>query len=173
MRLSPHFHLSEFTYSKRALQLGIDNTKPTRLQIECMRELCVNTLEPLRALLRLHFHPKAVIVLTSGYRCPALNKAVGGVVSSGHPKGQAADIHIEDGQGNTIMTAQQLFDFIVASGIEFDQCILEFDEWVHLSYRRLGRMQKLYAWHDRYGDVRYTTKRPYAFAVQQLPAPIT
>lgn len=171
--LSPHFTLSEFLKSKTAAALKIDNSRPTWLQIECMEKLCANVLEPLRALLRLKFHPNAVVVITSGYRCPALNLKVGGAVSGGHPKGQAADIHIEDGEGNEIMTAQQLFEFILTSGLPFDQAIQEYGEWVHVSHRRLNRRQSMYAWHDAKGRVRYTTRQPSVFAVQRMPAPLT
>ena len=173
MKLSPNFTINEFTRSKKADLLKIDNTKPTPLQIAAMKRLCLFLLEPLRAQLREKIHPKAVIVVTSGYRCPALNKEVGGTVTSGHPKGEAADIHVEDGSGNRIMTTKQLFDFILQSGLEYDQAISEFDNWVHISHRRMNRMQSLYAWHDSKKKVRYTTKPPYAFAVLKMDTPLT
>jgi uncharacterized protein YcbK (DUF882 family) len=77
--------------------------------------------------------------VNSGYRCPALNKAVGGVDTSQHVKGQAADIHAQG------MQARELFNKIISMEIAFDQLIL-YPTFVHVSYNSEGnRNQVLYA----------------------------
>jgi len=119
--LTPHFTLEEMTASPTARANGIDNT-PTAKQIEALTLLCIKTLEPLRVAIG------KPIRVNSGYRCRALNKRVGGARTSQHQKGEAADIEVKG------MTAQQLFDFILKSGICFDQVIQEFDSWVHISF---------------------------------------
>ena len=89
--LSQHFRLSEFTRSATASARGIDNTlnqsnaEHSRI-INNLRALCENVLEPLRR----HFN--VPIRINSGYRSPALNKAVGGAKRSYHLQGRAADI---------------------------------------------------------------------------------
>ena len=85
MQLSQHFHLSEFTRSATATKLGIDNT-PSAEAIDHLRALCREVLEPLRQ----HFN--VPIRINSGYRSPALNRAVGGAKRSYHLQGRAADI---------------------------------------------------------------------------------
>ena len=85
MKLSEHFDLSEFTRSATADRLHIDNSIPEEL-IPNLKNLCEQVLEPLRQ------HFGTPVVISSGYRCPELNKAVGGVPNSQHLKGEAADI---------------------------------------------------------------------------------
>lgn len=85
MQLSPHFTLQELTRSATAERLGIPNAFTADV-VDNLQRLCTEVLEPLRAHLG---HP---IHINSGYRCPALNKAVGGVQNSFHMKGRAADI---------------------------------------------------------------------------------
>ena len=74
LRLSDHFKLREFTLSGAAIRYNLDNT-PTTVEVERLRALCVNVLEPLR-------HRFGVIRITSGYRSERVNKIVGGAVSS-------------------------------------------------------------------------------------------
>ena len=133
MKLSPHFTLAELTASQSASRLKIDNT-PDDTIIANLTGLCVHILEPLRA----HFGKP--VVVSSGYRCPKLNKAVGGASSSQHVLGQAADI-----------TVPGIADYAVAAWLAkntpIDQVILEFppDGWVHVSYGPRNRRQKLTA----------------------------
>ena len=83
--LTPHFRLSEFSRSATVDSLGIDNSVPKEL-IPSLKNLCEHVLEPLRE------HFGIPVVISSGYRCPALNRTVGGVSNSQHLKGEAADI---------------------------------------------------------------------------------
>lgn len=124
--LSPHFILFEFTRSGAAVDNNIDNTNPSEAEVEAMKALCDNILEPLRR----RFGP---IVISSGYRCRRLNNVVGGVPSSQHLKGEAADIVIGDKD-----RAQRMFDFIKRK-LDFDQLIMEpigaeTPRWIHVSY---------------------------------------
>lgn len=173
-RLSPNFLLSEFLKSRIATAYGIDNYHPTQNQISAMRNLCKNVLEPIRAAVRQKINPKAVVVLTSGWRCPELNlhPEVKGTKTSQHPKGQAGDIHVEDGQGKRIMTAQELFDFILIEGIVFDQMIQEYDQWVHISWRLGGsesqRRQTLYIYINQKGQKVTSARSPKAGAAMPL-----
>ena len=89
--LSPHFELREFTESATARKHGIVN-EPTDEAVENLRALCVHTLEPLREALGLP------IVITSGYRCRALNeRIVHHAVKSQHMNGEAADFYVAQG----------------------------------------------------------------------------
>lgn len=129
--LTPHFTLEEMTASATAKANGIDNT-PSAKQVEALRLLCINTLEPLRVLI------DKPIRISSGYRCRALNKRVGGARTSQHQKGEAADIQVRD------MDTQTLFDFIIKSGVPFDQVIQEFDSWVHISFSATQQRKQAY-----------------------------
>jgi uncharacterized protein YcbK (DUF882 family) len=136
MKLSKHFSLEEFEYSETAIRNNIKN-KASEFVINNLKELCKNTLEPLRSKLD---NP---IKILSGYRCRQLNKAVGGVNNSQHLFGCAADITVEN------MTHPELFNFI-KKYFKFDQLILEhvkennpFSGWVHVSYCNSNRNQCL------------------------------
>ena len=124
MNLSPHFTLDELTESATALRLGIDNT-PLPWEIEALTRLCEQILEPLRE----HFGKP--VAVTSGYRSPRVNGAVGSKPSSQHCKGEAADIKIH-GVPNL-----EIAEWIKAN-TEFDQCILEYPPggWVHVSHKK-------------------------------------
>lgn len=85
MNLTEHFTLEEMTRSATASRLHIDN-KPNETIIEHLHYLCSKVLEPARR------EACTPFLITSGYRCPALNKAVGGKNNSYHLQGFAADI---------------------------------------------------------------------------------
>ena len=86
---SDFFTLEEFTRSSTAKRLKIDNT-PNDEVIRNIQYGVLMVLDPLRRIIQ------APIIITSGYRCPTLNKAVGGVAKSWHTKGNAADLRIKD-----------------------------------------------------------------------------
>src|ERR1700676_5245324 len=100
MQLSTNFTLEEMLASQTAVRDGIDNT-PTEEVISRLKDLCDNVLQPLRNLL------KQPLIISSGYRSPTLNKAVGGVPNSEHQLGQAADITVPG------MTNKGLAGFII------------------------------------------------------------
>lgn len=128
MNLSPHFTLEEMVATQHR---GIDNT-PTP---EVVRRL-MHTAQGLEAVrVRLGGCP---IIVTSGYRCPALNAAVRGQAKSQHLTGQAADF-IAPRFGSPMQVALALRD----SGVEYDQLIIEFGRWVHISFADRGRHQAL------------------------------
>ena len=124
IQLTDHFSLEEMTNSETAQRLGISNT-PTEQNIECLRNLCINVLEPLRAYMKRPLH------VNSGYRCPDLNKAVGGVLTSQHQEGKAADI-----AANNLKDGRKMLEYVAAE-LVFDQCFVEtngIDFWLHVSY---------------------------------------
>ena len=146
MKLSDNFTLAEMIRSQTARRLDIDNT-PNEQQIEFMRELCMNVLQPIRD----EFGP---VRITSGLRVPELNRAIGGSSSSQHCalNGSAADIDFGDGN-------KPVFDWIV-NNIIFDQLIWEFGDesnpdWIHVSYhygKNRGQILKAY---KRNGKTKY------------------
>lgn len=129
MNLSEHFTLSEFTRSSTATARGIDNT-PSEAVITNLRTLCREVLEPLRR------HLDQPVIISSGYRCPSLNKVVGGVRNSQHMKGEAADLRIP-----SLSEGREWMEWII-DNLAFDQCIMEHRKnkdnttthWIHISY---------------------------------------
>lgn len=136
MKLSKHFNLDEFVKSATAIRLGIDNT-PDEKSLENIQLLVSNILEPLRV------HYGRPIIITSGYRCPKLNKAVGGAASSQHATGQAVDIRsVSDSREDN----KELFDMIREMNLPFDQLIDEFGyDWIHVSFGPRNRREVLRA----------------------------
>lgn len=120
MKLSEHFELAEFLVSETAARRGIAN-EPTPEVIENLRRLCQLVLQPLRIKLA------RPVVITSGYRSPALNRAVGGSPASHHMQGRAADIIVPGMTPLTVcQTAQQM-------KLPCVQIIHEFGRWAHLA----------------------------------------
>ena len=124
-----YFSIKEMTKSNTATAEGIDNT-PDQTITNNLIKLIEAVLDPLR-----EWYGKPIIV-NSGYRCEALNKAIGGAKSSQHMLGEAADITVGSKEEN-----EKLFNYI-KDNLEFDQLINESDfSWVHVSYRE-GRLRK-------------------------------
>ena len=126
MKLSKNFSLAEFSRSGAARKLGISNVIPPKY-VPNIKTLVEQVLQPAREVLGLP------IMVTSGYRCPALNKAVKGAATSQHLLGEAADLVPSDGTPQTLI---RLF-VILMDGV-FDQLILERSGkkmWIHVSYR--------------------------------------
>lgn len=116
-----YFTLDEFIISETAQRLGIPNI-PTEEVVANIYTLSRQILDLLREKL------KKPIIITSGYRCKELNEKVGGSSTSQHRDGKAADIKVKG------MTAADLFNYISNSKLPYDQLILEYDSWVHISY---------------------------------------
>lgn len=120
-RLTPHFTLEEFTFSQTATRKGIDNTPHEGI----LDNLCIlaNGMEDVRNLLNAPIH------VSSGYRCPELNDLLGSKRTSQHIKGLACDF-----TSNAYGSPQIIFADIISSDIPYDQCLLEFDRWIHISF---------------------------------------
>ena len=137
MRLSDHFTLEEMTRSQTAVRKGIDN-QPGPVEIENLRHLCVEILEPVRAHFRVPFSP------SSGYRCLELNRAIRSRDTSQHISGEAVDFELP-GVANSELAHW------IAENLDYDQLILEFfrpgvpsSGWVHCSLvRGTNRMMTL------------------------------
>lgn len=122
-----YFSFNEFERSDTAYKHGIDNTIPDAAK-KNVAALVDNVLDPLRAA-----WGKAITV-TSGYRCPALNKAVGGAATSQHQKGMAADVTVGGREENAKL-------FYLAQKLKLPYCQLIWEKgdktgpaWVHISY---------------------------------------
>ena len=127
-----YFTFDELSRSDTATRLNIDNT-PSPAARSNLAALTDNILDPLREAWG------KPITVNSGYRCPALNKAVGGSATSQHMSGQAADITT----GNKVDNAR-LFQLVQDLGLPFDQLIDEQGfAWVHVSYSPRHRRQIL------------------------------
>lgn len=125
MQLSPNFSLSELTASQSAARRGLDNT-PSQQVLDNLLFLTKN-LEDVRSLLG------TAILISSGYRSPALNKLIGGSKTSQHAVGLAADF-----TSPRFGTPAEIVKAIKASNINFCQLILEYDSWVHISFSRIN-----------------------------------
>lgn len=125
--LSRNFTLEELTFSQTAARLGLANV-PNATQIAALASLCANVLQPLRDALN------APVVVSSGFRCPALNRAVAGAPDSQHLDGKAADITCP------AMSTDALFKRVLDLKLPFDQLIYEGGKecvWVHVSFDSL------------------------------------
>lgn len=130
--MGKYFTISELCNSSIAKSKGISNI-PTETIETNLNALIDNILDPLR---EAYGKP---ITTNSGYRCPKLNKLVGGVSNSQHQTGHAADISVGNKEGN-----KQLFDLILTLKLPFDQLINESNyQWVHVSYSDRNRRQTL------------------------------
>ena len=146
MRLSRNFMLREFVNSTTAARKGISN-KPTEVHLANLSFLINNVIQPLRDKI-------GPIRVTSGYRSPALNRAIGGSSRSQHSKGMAADIQfVRDNE----MDNKVIFDTILEMKLDFDQMINEFDyKWIHISYnKKKNRKQVLEAYKDSNNKTKY------------------
>lgn len=148
IQLTKHFRLSEFTRSETAEKYSIDNSldpnNPLHAEIIAnLKNLCEQVLEPLRD------HFGVPIIISSGYRCPALNShpEVRGASTSQHMLGQAADIYIPkynfvDSQGKSHSNLEILTKWMhwLIDNTDFDHCIKETANrrtyWIHISCLR-------------------------------------
>ena len=127
MKKYKYFELSEFIKSDTAKKKNIDNT-PTFEIVEHLEELVEKVLEPLRAAYGMP------IKISSGYRCPALNKAVQGAATSVHMIGYAADCQVG---GSFNKFRDFTVEWFRKTGTKFDQLLLESNtktgaKWLHI-----------------------------------------
>ena len=132
-----YFELSEFIRSDVAKKKGIDNS-PTFEVVAHLEELVEKVLDPLRAAYGMP------IKISSGYRCPALNKAVGGSPTSMHMKGYAADCQVG---GSFNKFRDFTVEWLKKTGTRYDQLLLESNKktgakWIHVSlYNNSGQQR--------------------------------
>ncbi len=146
MKLSKNFSRAEIEHSNTAKRLGISN-EMSKKHLENMQRLIDNLIQPLRDAI-------GPIRISSGYRSPSLNRAIGGSIRSQHSKAEALDLQFwEKGKMNN----KVIYDWILESGLEFDQMINEFDfSWIHISLKKnSNRKQVLEAYKDGEGDTAY------------------
>jgi len=136
-QLSEHFTLDEMLRSDTATEKGItEQYTPPQDVINNLSYLCLQVLEPLRIKISAALGTDTPIIITSGYRCPRLNQAIGGANNSQHELGQAADTHVNG------MSIEQWYQFIKGSGVNYDQLIQEFGKWAHVSCKPNGAPRK-------------------------------
>ena len=123
-RISKHFKFSEFTKSDTADRYHINNAITDWDVRDNIVALVENVLEPLREAWG------GPLFINSGYRCKELNEKVGGVETSQHRKGQAADVGVTD--------PYALAKLVQKMGLVYDQMGL-YASFVHLSYRADGK----------------------------------
>jgi len=138
MRLTQNFSLEQLIHSETAQREHIDNTPGTDL-VDNLRRLAEG-LEQVRALTGFPLE------ISSGYRCPALNRRLGGAKTSQHTLGLAADFTCDE-FGPPVDIIKAIRD----SDIEFDQCILEYAKWVHISFSKAPRRKVLTIYDSRQG----------------------
>ncbi|NWF90207.1 MAG: peptidase M15A [Ignavibacteriaceae bacterium] len=141
LRLSANFYLNEFTVSQIAVRHGYRN-EPNEKQIENMRLLCVNVLQPLREIINVP------IFINSGFRCFDVNVAVGGRFNSQHLEGKAADFVVHS------INLIDVFN-IVLQRYSFDQLIYEFGKWIHVSWNGKSNRKDMMISKKVYGKTVY------------------
>lgn len=131
--ISKNFSYREFEESKTAEDLGICNVITDFSVRDSIKALVLNVLQPLRDAW------EKPLNISSGYRCTELNKAVGGVATSQHVKGEAADVLCDD--------PKELAQLAKDLNLPYDQMIL-YPNFVHFSHKLSGQQRKrvLYNW---------------------------
>ena len=131
--ISKNFSYKEFEESETAVRKGIANVINTTEIRDSVKALVLNVLQPLRDAWGKPLH------INNGYRCPALNEAVGGVPTSAHLSGQAADVACDN--------PYELASLAKELNLPYDQMIL-YPTFVHFSHKLNGKQRKkiLYNW---------------------------
>lgn len=127
---SPHFTQAEMRASQTAARRGIPNIPPPDAE-ENLGRLCQDILEPIRARF-------GAIRISSGYRCPEVNEAVGGTKDSAHMDGRAGDLHPLD----PAIALYEVVEYLLGSKLAFDQALLEFGAWVHVGIAKRGHIPR-------------------------------
>ncbi len=127
-KITKNFSMREVLYSNTAIRLGIDNKFENDMQDLNAKELIHWVLQPLRDYLN------TPISINSFFRCKALNKAVGGVSTSQHTEGKAADFKCKD--------LDKAYKYI-KDNLEFDQ-LIKYNTFIHVSFN--GKNNRKQAW---------------------------
>lgn len=129
MKISPHFELSELTRSQTAARWGIDNTPNETVMANLIKTAAF--MEEVRRICA------APIMISSGYRCPELNRKIGGSMNSQHLTGQAVDFTAKG------LTLDEIMQRIMESSLDYDQLIAEYQSWIHISWSDKPRRETL------------------------------
>lgn len=121
-----NFTRDELLYSETAEKLDVENVVECRTH-ELNLLTLAHWLQRLRDKLGEEFEREVTIIVSSGYRCPKLNREVGGVDDSYHLLGLAADIKASG------LTARELAQFIKRHFVDFEEVIDEYGRWVHVA----------------------------------------
>lgn len=127
-KLSENFTYEELTRSDTAVRLGVDNT-PNEDEIQNLRRLAALLQEVKKAV------GGKPVMINSAFRSKAVNDAVGSKDSSQHRLGCAADLRVPG------MRPREVVQACIAAKVPFDQIILEFDSWTHISVPNTPEMQ--------------------------------
>lgn len=123
--VSPNFTFAELTTTQHREFLTEQANPSAQVRANLVR-LAVDLLEPARELV-------GPLRVNSGYRCPELNRAIGGSRTSAHMDGRAADVVPVD------MDIPEAFAILADSELPFDQLILEFNRWIHIGGAAHGK----------------------------------
>lgn len=132
-----YFTIKEFTFSDKAKQLHIDNTPPQEI-VEHITEFVDCILDRIRE------EWGSALIISSGYRCDALNKAVGGANTSGHKFGWCADLQPKNGKIKEF--AEFVKNWLIRNYIPWDELIFEKSgktTWVHFAWKGMGGRQRM------------------------------
>ncbi len=138
--MSRHFTITELTRSSTAAHRGIDNTPPPEIKTR-LAALAKNLLDPIRE------RWGGPITVNSGFRCPVLNKAVGGSANSQHMRGEAADITVGS-QAKNKQLFEMIRSMIEAREIAVGQLLWEKGDdrgpaWVHVSMGTKNEIKRI------------------------------
>lgn len=157
-RLAPNFTVAELVHTNHR-DLQDDNLAGAAAHLDALTALCRDVLQPLRE------HLGSPIRVVSGYRCPALNAAIGGSRTSQHMRGEAADLHLP---GHDLAEVWEWIGW--HSRLPFGQVILEGQQagrptWLHVSlgapWRDPARSGQIMTW-SRSGGYRLAGRAPWS-----------
>ena len=167
--IGSHFKLKHLIWSNTAKNNrinnmpGIDNSPSQTTVIENLRALMTNVVDSI-----INIYPD--LIITSGYRCMALNSHLGGSNTSHHVYGQAVDIQVPG------LTSAQLYNYIYTHVTGWDQLIWEYPEkgrrsWVHVAYSPRNRRKTTLAsnsdqYHNAYGGTRRGSSNNYQDGIE-------
>ena len=134
MNLSIHFTLAEFTASDTAARMGINNDLP--LELVPAATVTAELLERIRAHLGERAARPVPLLISSGYRCAALNRAIGSADTSDHIRAMAVDFRAP-AYGTPLQVSQALA--VVVDALNIGQLIYE-HTWIHVSTRRPDKL---------------------------------
>lgn len=144
-KVSEFFTLEELTFSKKAQELGLANVPDAKARFNLQRT--ASQLDKLRA------HLGKPVIVKSGYRSPAVNKAVGGSATSYHLSGQAVDF-ICPGFGSPYEVCLAILELQKKdASFLLHELIQEHGEWVHVAFPSLGELAR--------NRIRTARRRPY------------